>query len=356
MQLPLIYLQEAGTDPVLSVDGAAQGPGLHLSHWPVNTTPGDLMHELSTGIALNFVRLPRARQAELAEGCTALVNNHFDTDGVLALFVLRHPKVALAHAEPLLEIAAAGDFFHLPSERAFCFDLLITRYGHRQLSPIKDQLTGLADMERYRVVTEHLFARLPDWLEHGIDGERALFQGPLDRLRADLQGLERAEIVPLVHFDLCVLNAAPGQMDEPGRHALFHTAGTDRILWMSRPEDKTGIRARFLIGTRSWFDIPGLTVQPRPDLEALAERLNQLEGTKPGDASAWRFQPVESASPELWFGAAGLPLFCSNPGPALHKSRLTREVIQAEVCDAVRRVWVFKNEDDTTDIEDIFAV
>ncbi|MCA9002058.1 MAG: hypothetical protein KDB61_09050, partial [Planctomycetes bacterium] len=276
MDLPLRYAIEPGTERVLSVDGASQGPGLNLSHWPGNETPVELKHELSTGIALNFVRLPETQQAELAKGCTALTNNHFDTDGVLALFVLRYPEKALPFADTLLEIAAAGDFFQLPSEHAFCFDRLITVYGDRELSPLKEQVQGLEPGARYTAITEHLFTRLPDWLAHGIDAESACFEADLTRLREDLAGIDRGEIVPLVHLDLSVVNAAPDGAPEPGRHALFHRADSDRILWMQRSTE--GVRARFVIGTRSWFEIPGLTIQPRPDLESLAARLNELEG------------------------------------------------------------------------------
>ena len=354
MQLPLKYLLETGVEHVLSVDGGFEDPGLNLSHWPGNHTPVKLKHELSTGISLNFVRLPEARQAELAQGCKTLVNNHYDTDGVLSLFVLQHPQEALPHADLLLQIAAAGDFFHVPSEQAFCFDELITLYADRVRSPMAHQLAGLPDAERYRVVTEFLFTKLPSWLANGIESEKAHYGPALDRLRSDLQNLQRAEEVPLIHFDLSVLRAAPGTDSEPGRHALFHTTGTDRVLWMAK--DSEGVRARFLIGTRSWFEIPGLIVQPRPDLKKLADRLNQLESSAIEYSSAWRFQATDTASPELWFGAPDLPLFCSFPGAALHKSQLTPEVIQAEVCDAVREVWTFENEHETTDTEDIYAV
>ncbi|MCP5024615.1 MAG: hypothetical protein GY930_22980 [bacterium] len=354
MQLPLIYLEEPGPDPVVSVDGGFEGPGLNMSHWPGNRTPEELKHELSTGICLNFVRLPKERQEELSRGCKALVNNHYDTDGVLSLFVLAHPEVALAHADLLLEIAAAGDFFHLPSELAFCFDDLITLYVHAERSPMAAELKGLADLERYRVVTERIFTLLPGWLANGIDSESTTYGPALDQLQQDLTGLERAEVVPLIHFDLCVLRAGLGVHSEPGRHAIFHKATTDRVLWMAQDQD--GVRARFLIGTRSWFEIPGAQIQPRPDLEQLATRLNGLEGCTPSDSSAWRYQPIDTASPELWFGAPDIPMFCSFPGDALHRSHLTPEVIQAAVCDAVREVWTFVNEDETTDTEDIYAV
>ena len=72
----------------MSVDGAWGAPGLNLSHWPGNTTPADLEHDLSTGIALRFGRLDESDRAERAAGCVALCNNHFDTDGMCALFAL----------------------------------------------------------------------------------------------------------------------------------------------------------------------------------------------------------------------------------------------------------------------------
>jgi len=108
VDLPIRVLLDAGTEPVLSVDGAWNAPGLNLSHWPGNTTPKELKHDLSTGIALAFARLPEGRQEELAEGCVALANNHFDTDGVCAMFAVRHPELALPRSEELLAAAAAA--------------------------------------------------------------------------------------------------------------------------------------------------------------------------------------------------------------------------------------------------------
>ena len=86
MELPLRIVDGSSPERVISVDGAWGAPGLNLSHWPGNTTPRELKHDLSTGIALNFARLADGRRRELAQGCTAIANNHFDTDGVCAAF------------------------------------------------------------------------------------------------------------------------------------------------------------------------------------------------------------------------------------------------------------------------------
>ena len=51
MDLPVSILEAAPREPVLSVDGTfgAAAGGLNLSHWPGNTTPRALRHDLSTG-------------------------------------------------------------------------------------------------------------------------------------------------------------------------------------------------------------------------------------------------------------------------------------------------------------------
>ena len=45
-----------------------------------------------------------------------VVNNHYDTDGVLSVFALLEPAAALAHEALLVAAAAAGDFDEWPEE------------------------------------------------------------------------------------------------------------------------------------------------------------------------------------------------------------------------------------------------
>src|SRR5262245_52723944 len=115
MNLPLRMVEGKTSERLLSVDGAWGQPGLNLSHWPGNATPKELKHDLSTGIALAFARLPQRERERLAEGCVAIANNHYDTEGVCAVFAVRRPELALPRAEKLLAAGAAGDFFHVPS-------------------------------------------------------------------------------------------------------------------------------------------------------------------------------------------------------------------------------------------------
>src|SRR5882757_7451865 len=142
MDLPIRLLDRVLPERVISVDGAWGQPGLNLSHWPGNTTPSELKHDLSTGIALGFARLDATRRRELASGCVAIANNHYDTDGVCAMFAVRHPALALPRAERLLEAASAGDFFRLPNERAFIVDRVVGGLADAERSPWRDRFSS----------------------------------------------------------------------------------------------------------------------------------------------------------------------------------------------------------------------
>ena len=58
MDLPVRIVDGPPAEPVITVDGAIGAPGLNLSHWPGNTTPKELRHDLSTGSALASVSPP----------------------------------------------------------------------------------------------------------------------------------------------------------------------------------------------------------------------------------------------------------------------------------------------------------
>ncbi|MEZ6004974.1 MAG: DUF6687 family protein [Planctomycetota bacterium] len=354
MDLPLVYCEHPGERHLLVVDGVLPGSAASLSHWPGNGTPDAWRHALSTGIAMNFVAAPAAEQRAFLAGIDGVANNHYDTDGVLALFTLYHPGLALAHRARLERWATAGDYFRVPDEEAFLADALITAYADPARSPIAASLAGLQDSERYLAATRALFARIPEWLQSGIGDEAQAGRPALECLRRDQEVLRSASAVPLVHLDLMVFELPQGNAELPGRHALFEAADCDRALLFA--PGPGGVRTRLCFSTRSWFDAPGRHALPRPDFAPLLLTLNREEGVAASDEFAWRAQNPASASPELWFGRAGLPLFESHSDAWLVPSGLGIERIKGAILETLRDAWVFDKEDDTTDLEDIFAV
>ena len=338
MELPLVVVAGRTEELLVSIDGAWDQPGLNLSHWPGNATPKELRHDLSTGVALRFGRLAPAERARLAAGCVAIANNHFDTDGACAAFVVRHPGLALAREARLLEAAAAGDFYQVPSEEAFALDATITNLADPERSPWASRFAGLDGRARHEVALRGIVERMTAWLDGGLEELADLWKPELEALRegrADLASASRDEVV---HLDLCVWESRPGARFRPGRHALFADGRIDRALAIGR--GRTGATYRFVVSTLSWFDLVSREMQPRPDLAALAERLNELEGTTPTAEVAWRAQDAGNPSPELWFGTSGVESF-EEHSDALRESRLETAIVRRAVADALRACWAF---------------
>lgn len=376
-ELPVRFVTEPGTEPVVSVDGAFGAPGLELSHWPGNRTPASLRHDLSTGTALAVARLPEAERAALVRGCTALALNHYDTDGLCALYALLHPERALAHAPLLLAAAEAGDRFRVPSLDGFRLDAALLALADRHRSPLPADVFDLPAAARYTRLAEEGLARIEVALAAGIASLEPLYGAAERALEADRRDLAGALFDDLVHLDTAVWTAPFGRGStrlaggagatpfDPGRHASFGATGADRVLALG--PGPHGTTARFVIGTGSFFDLVTAPGSPRPDLAALAATLQRREDTQRGtggtmegraaDGCAWRHQAQEGASPELWYGRAGLPLYGEHAARWLAPSALGAEAIKAVVLDAVRDCWPVPDDDDVAAPgEDVFAV
>jgi hypothetical protein len=341
MELPVRISRERPREPVISVDGAWDAPGLNLSHWPGHRTPPELRHDLSTGVGLAYARLPDARRRELARGCVAIVNNHYDTDGTCALFAVRHPRRALELERELCDAARAGDLFAMPSERAFCVDRIVTHLVDGARSPIAGRLAGLEGAARHEAATQVLLEELPAILRGDLEPYRELFEEELETTRRDLAELGRAQRDDVVHLDWTVWvprTESFGERRDPGRHALFGSTQSDRVLIAL--QGGGGTRYRLLFNTTSWFDLVTRAPLPRPDLAGLTQRLNELEGTAEADEAAWRAEDPATPSPELWFGTTAHEMFEERSGACLRPSRLAVPLVRRVIADALRSVLV----------------
>ena len=198
-------------EPLLSVDGAWGAPGLNLSHWPGNKTPYALKHDLSTGCVLNWARLGQVEREAMARGCVAIANNHYDTDGICALFAARYPEEALERSGALIDAARAGDFYQMPTERAFAFDALVSNLGVPGRSPLGARIEGLERGERYQAQTEFLLRELPALLDAKTLPYPELWKPELEDARADREDLKDCERQEDEELDLVVWTAPRGR-------------------------------------------------------------------------------------------------------------------------------------------------
>ena len=136
------FYSEALDDvPKLSVDGTVDN-SIHFSHWQGNTTPTEVKADTSTEIALNLVASPN--RAALTQGIDLVVNNHFDTDGVLSCWTVLNGERALAYRDLLISAAEAGDFSEHTSDDGVKVSIAIQ--GADQASPNNIPGSPLAGM------------------------------------------------------------------------------------------------------------------------------------------------------------------------------------------------------------------
>ncbi|MFN0207391.1 MAG: DUF6687 family protein [Planctomycetota bacterium] len=260
-------------DPNLAVGCDGLPPAkLCLSHWPGNTTPPDLNHDLSTGSALAFARMGKEKRMQRFGPLETVANDHFDTDGLLAIFSCIHSEAALAREELLLASARAGDFWCFPSRRAAALDMAVSAMSDPERSAIGRELQKLDANERTARSFQYLLERFPrgiddPWsLQIEIDDELSKCESDLYELRAGGAHIER-----FPELDLTIVNTKK-RFDS---RAVIEIAASDRILEMV--DNGGGVFVNFQLTTRSWFDAPSKRALPRPNLAKLADRLQQIE-------------------------------------------------------------------------------
>lgn len=187
-----------GPGRAIACDGRVPGAALELSHWEGNATPEALRRDTSTGIALAFVS---SKAASVWDDAT-VVNNHFDTDGLLSVWTLLDPEAALARASLLVAAAEAGDFDAWPEDvRGLWIEMAVDKLAEPAAS----------DAEAYAL----LLALLPGLVD-GIEGRSDLWGdawGDLrradDRIGSGAIAIERfGEVGLVVH--------PPGEPEIPG--------------------------------------------------------------------------------------------------------------------------------------------
>ena len=106
----------------ITCDGNVPGATLQLTHWTGNETPEHVYADTSTEIALNFIERDSAKEFEDA----TVLNNHYDTDGVLSCYALLEPEFALKHKQIFIDAAESGDFGEFSSENGVKLDIALS--------------------------------------------------------------------------------------------------------------------------------------------------------------------------------------------------------------------------------------
>jgi hypothetical protein len=242
--------------PAISCDGLVPGAALDLTHWQGNHTPPQYKADTSTEIALNFAISPEAGE-QWANA--VVVNNHFDTDGLLSAWVLLNPKQAMVHRALLVAAAESGDFDEWPAlDRGLWLDAAI-----RQLA------SGAADDEAaYRLV----LPQLPE-LIRDLDDRRDLWCGEWNDLQAAVAALESGGLRAERRDRLGVMIHATGQAEVPGALLARQFLPAARRYLLAFAGEGGRYNYRYERPHYAWADTVIRPVISQPDADALAKAL-----------------------------------------------------------------------------------
>ncbi len=300
-------VEELDGRPHVLVDGATRPDSvLTLSHWPQSPTPKALARDLSAEIVFAFLhaskgetargtgagKLPARRSiAEVASaiaaaaGAEVVTNDHFDEDGLVSVFAMAHPEVALYHEDLLVDVASCGDFGVVRSRQAarIAFSICpIASEATRDSStdPFAER-PGSGSGPRYRAALEQMVELIehPDHFQRYWQDDDAAFERSLEDLRT---GAVRIEEVGGV--DLAVVTRKDGTRDFEEEAvvsggggivgcevALHSTTPASRILTFA------GEGCELYLRYEGWVRYVSRSVPLRPDLVPLAEQLTAAE-------------------------------------------------------------------------------
>jgi hypothetical protein len=245
-----------GSAPAISCDGLVPGAALDLTHWQGNRTLLRFKADTSTEIALNFVASPEAVE-EWAEA--VVVNNHFDTDGVLSIWVLLDPDLAMACRDQLIAAAEAGDFDEWPAlDRGLWLDAAIRALGSRAAD----------DAEAYQTV----LPQLPDLIDR-LDERRDLWGREWDDLQEAAAALGSGRLRADSHGAIGLMIHAAGQSEAPGPLLARRFLPGARRYLLAFERDAGHYDYRYERPHHAWADTVVRPLLPPPDARALAGAL-----------------------------------------------------------------------------------
>ncbi|MGD9996146.1 MAG: DUF6687 family protein [Ilumatobacteraceae bacterium] len=298
--LPLRFVpySDAAEVPNVVVDGSANaGTVLTLSHWPGMPTPPDLRDDLSAQIAFRALDQPHR-----LDGIEAVTNNHFDQDGLVSVFALVQPDLAMQRRDVLIDIARAGDFGTFEHRDAARVAMVIAALDDDERSPLDRASLSLPYPQRCATLYEWALPRLTDMADHP-ERWRELWDDEDAHLAESLVAIESgiATIEERREIDLAIVRV-PDEWAQRATHRFTQT-WTEALHPMAVNNSTECLRVLLIHGPRyrlelryeSWVMLVSRQVLPRPDLRTLAARLDTLEPGGP----RWHADAPGSLTPKL---------------------------------------------------------
>ncbi|MEM7122906.1 MAG: DUF6687 family protein [Pseudomonadota bacterium] len=291
------YAEAAKVDNIVVDGGANEHTALALSHWPKSGTPNALKADTSVEIVYRYLD-----DASAHKPVEVVTNDHFDEDGLIALFVIIDPETALANRELLCDASHAGDFATYRSRQAARIAFTFAALANKETSTLPPE----AFPDDYMALCAELYTRLIPMVADvavNTDDYRSLWQAEEALLDDSEAGIERGEIKLEEHkdADLVVVRIPATWRERPAhqftqdRQVLCHPMAIHNRTPCNRVATVCGQRLWFGYRYESWVQKVNDPPPARRDLKALAETLTAMEG----GAATWQFDGVEQITPAL---------------------------------------------------------
>jgi Family of unknown function (DUF6687) len=271
--------------PNVIVGGAAQADTvLTLGNWPGSSSPPEFRADTSTEIVLNYLSTPGANK-QYAPGVRAVSNNHFDEDGLCAMWAVLNPKLAPKQRDLLVDVANAGDFNTYRRPQAAKVVFIIRRYADPERSPLAGKLQGDdgTGSSRYPALLPLLTDFLEETERHGPYWDQE-WSAMLRSKTALVTGQVELHEVP--HVDLAVAQAPEAL------HPMVLYNNTERLRVLTAlPGGFYCLRYRY----ETWVQFASRPVLPRVDLTPLLPLLQDRERS----GATWTFDGNAQTTPAL---------------------------------------------------------
>ncbi len=253
---------------------------LCLSHWRGTPTARDLWADTSTEVVLNWI----ASGAEAP--ASRVTNDHFDADGLLAMYAVINPQSAMELKAQLADAANTGDF-----------DVVRSRSGARLAWTIDS-------IETRRSKELGLEAEPQQIVDHLYTSMLATFNGMLDEgsCRSLWIGAEEAhdESMRAIDTGQVQIEEHPGDGLAVVRYSsptldLARSALHTRTLLFRTLEVWPGGLYRYADRYETWVRYVSRRPLARVDLAPLADTLTQAEPS----GAVWRADPPSTITPRL---------------------------------------------------------
>lgn len=222
-------------------------------------------------------------------------NNHFDEDGLVSLFSMIHPQVAVEYKDIFVDIARAGDFGVFENRDAARVSFVLSAWANSELSPLNSSVFARPYPEVTAILYQELLLRLPKIIEK-IDHLKRYWQEEDEFYDLTQAAIAEGKVTIREHeaIDLLEVTVADGFPGIKREHpaswisSVLHPMVLHNRSQCSRVVVMQGQHYELYYRYESWVDFVSRQIPKRLDLTGLAAKLSALER-----AARWQFTGVD---------------------------------------------------------------